>query len=197
MTLEEAFASLPELATDRLVLRQIRVDDANALFAFRSDADFTGMFGQEPNLTVEETKAWIERSLAGYWQQDSMTWAIVKDSAVIGEVCLWNFSSDFTCAEVGYELSPLFWGKGLMKEALAAVLEFGFADLGLHRIEADPLARNERSRHLLAALGFKYEGTLSERVHFRGEFEDQTYYAILEAEYRRPKRATATPYPDQ
>lgn len=185
MSTDDAFASLPALATKRLRLRQIRLEDAEALFAFRSDADFTAMFGQEPNGTVEETRAWIERSLSGYWQQDSMTWAIVMEEAVIGEVCLWNFSSDHTCAEVGYELSPLYWGKGLMKEALAAVLEFGFSQLRLHRIEADPLAGNERSQRLLLSLGFKHEGTLSERVHFRGRFEDQTYYGLLAREFCR------------
>ena len=60
-----------------------------------------------------------------------------------------------------------------MVEAISAVVAWGFNELGLHRIEANPFAGNIPSRSLLLKLGFSYEGNLRERVYFRDHFEDQ------------------------
>jgi hypothetical protein len=51
-------------------------------------------------------------------------------------MCFWNFDEDFHCGELGYELNRAHWRKGIMAEALPAVIAYGFNDLGLHRIEA-------------------------------------------------------------
>jgi RimJ/RimL family protein N-acetyltransferase len=84
-----------------------------------------------------------------------------KDEDIaIGGCCFWNFSLDFKCAEIGYELHHGYWNKGLMTEAVKAVLTFGFNEMGLHRIEANPLSTNEQTQRLLLKLGFKKEGAL-------------------------------------
>jgi ribosomal-protein-alanine N-acetyltransferase len=110
-----------------------------------------------------------------------MTWALTlgKDDTVIGECCLWNFGQGHRCAEIGYELRSSHWRQGLMTEALSAVLAYGFDEMGLHRIEATPLASNAASRGLLLQLGFRHEGTLRQRIPFRGRFEDQLYYGLM------------------
>ena len=102
-----------------------------------------------------------------------------NDDTVIGECCLWNFGQGHRCAEIGYELRSAHWGQGFMAEALSAVIAYGFDNMGLHRIEACPLASNTASQGLLLRLGFRREGTLKERVPFRGRFEDQLYYGLL------------------
>lgn len=86
---------------------------------------------------------------------------------------LFNFGTGFHCAEIGYELHRAYWRQGMMTEALPAVLTYGFTKLGLHRIEADPFARNTRSTSLLLKPGFTHEGTLRQRFFFRGHFENQ------------------------
>jgi RimJ/RimL family protein N-acetyltransferase len=70
-----------------------------------------------------------------------------------------------------------------MAEATSAILTYGFTELELHRVEANPLARNESSRSLLLKLGFTYEGNLRERIFFRGHFEDQHYFGLLRDEW--------------
>ena len=66
-----------------------------------------------------------------------------------------------------------------MTESLSAILNYGFLDLGLNRIEANPLALNEASQRLLLRLGFKPEGSLRQRVFFRGAYIDQLYFGLL------------------
>ena len=193
MTLDGAFTHLATLNTDRLRIRQMRIDDTEAVFAFKSDIKVTSCYGQEPHRTMEETRAWLQRRLADYECRDSIFWVLTpkdEDNA-IGECCLWNFDTSFRCAEIGYELHSDYWNSGIMAEALTAVLSFGFDIMNLHRIEANPLATNEQSQRLLVRLGFKPEGTLRERQFFRGRFVDQIYYGLLGTEWmgtpdRRP-----------
>jgi ribosomal-protein-alanine N-acetyltransferase len=68
---------------------------------------------------------------------------------MVGSVCLWNISPDRTSAELGYDLHPKFQGKGIMSEAVDAVLKFGFQTIDLQTIEAFTSRYNEASIKLL------------------------------------------------
>lgn len=70
-----------------------------------------------------------------------------------------------------------------MAEAISAILTYGFTELGLHRIEANPGAENTSSRSLLLKLGFTFEGNLRQRYFFRGHFEDAHYFGLLQDEW--------------
>jgi ribosomal-protein-alanine N-acetyltransferase len=67
---------------------------------------------------------------------------------------LWNFSENKKRAEVGYDLNPIYQRKGIMNEALKQIIEFGFVDLNLDKIEAFTHAENENSLKLLEKNGF-------------------------------------------
>ncbi len=185
MTFDAAFTQFPTLSTRRLCLRALHRADAEALFAIKSDLEVTRQYGQEPHGAPDETRAWIQRRQADYAQRDALFWALAlpDDDRLIGGCTYWNFEPGLRCAEIGYELHPAYQGQGLMTEALSAVVAYGFAGLGLHRIEANPLAANLPSQNLLRRLGFTYEGTLRERVFFRGHFYDQLYFGLLEGEW--------------
>lgn len=185
MTLEEIFAKLPCLGTDRLRIRQMRTTDAPALFAIKSDLEVTKHYGQEPHRSLDQTREWVQKRIADYERREVIFWvlALRDDDTAIGSVCFWNFDPTLSCAEIGYELHPTYWRSGIMSEALSAIITFGFKQLALHRIEANPLAINQASSELLLKLGFKHEGTLRERVFFRGHFIDQLYFGLLEEEW--------------
>jgi ribosomal-protein-alanine N-acetyltransferase len=70
-----------------------------------------------------------------------------------------------SCAEIGYDLSKAHWGKGLMSEALRAIIEYGFDELGLQKIKADTLSENTRSLNLLGRLGFQLD-EVREKSHY-------------------------------
>ena len=74
-----------------------------------------------------------------------------------------------------------------MTEAMSSVLTYGFAELGLHRVEAIIDIANERSKGLLLKLGFTYEGNLRQRYFFRDHFEDEHYFGLLKDEWRHPE----------
>lgn len=188
MSVDDAFAHQPSIPTARLLLRPLRVADAEAVFAFKSDIEVTRHYGQEPHRSVDETRAWIQRRVDDHARRAVLFWAfaLTGDDRAIGAGCLWNFDAGFRCAELGYELHPSYWNRGLMTEAASAILDYAFHDLSLHRIEANPYADNEASVKLLRKLGFKEEGRLRERHFFRGQYLDQLYFALLEEEWRSP-----------
>jgi [ribosomal protein S5]-alanine N-acetyltransferase len=182
---ENAFTIFPMLSTRRLILRRVETSDAAALFAIKSDPQVTAQYGQEPHQSIADTLRWIERLQADYPNRETLFWALTlkEEHTLIGGCPYWNFSSGHLCAELGYELHPAYWGQGLMGEALTAVLDYGFGEMGLRRVEATPLAENQSSRRLLEKKGFRYEGSLRQRHLFRGLFLDQTYYGLLREEW--------------
>ena len=74
-----------------------------------------------------------------------------------------------------------------MSEALPAVINYGFNEMDLHRIEGLPIAKNEPSKRLLLKLGFKLEGTFRERIFFRGKYEDQLILGLIRTEWKNRK----------
>lgn len=62
---------------------------------------------------------------------------------------MWNFSKNNKTSEVGYDLNPIFQGKGIMNEALKSVVDFGFSKLNLNKIEEFTHKENESSKRLL------------------------------------------------
>ena len=87
---------------------------------------------------------------------ESITWGITtKESDVlIGSICLWNFSKDKKTAEVGYALDPEFQRRGIMSEALKAILDYGFNQRGFETIEAYTDYRNMSSKTLLKDMDY-------------------------------------------
>jgi ribosomal-protein-alanine N-acetyltransferase len=185
MTIDAAFTQFPSLTTNRLNLRQIQPTDAEALFAIKADQEGANSYGQEPHQSPDDTHTWIQLRMAEYDRREAIPWGITLkgEDTVIGTCPLFNFGPGFHCAEIGYELHRAYWRQGMMTEALSAVLTYGFTELGLHRIEADPFARNTRSTSLLLKLGFTHEGTLRQRFFFRGHFDDQLYFGLLKDEW--------------
>jgi RimJ/RimL family protein N-acetyltransferase len=156
MTVDAAFTHFPSLTTRRLLLRQIVPGDAERLFAIRSDEETMKFFGHEPHATLDETKDVVRQMEERYVRKAALHWVITLqgDERLIGACNLFHFDEGFHCAETGYELNRAFWGKGIMTEAMSAILTFGFSELGLHRVEAIIDIANERSKSLLVKLGF-------------------------------------------
>jgi ribosomal-protein-alanine N-acetyltransferase len=186
MSIDQAFTSFPTLTTQRLHLRQIRPDDAEALFATLSDEQVTEFYGHEPHKTLDDTHSLIARIQAGYRGQESIHWGITckGEQRVIGSCSLHHFRAELQCAEIGYELNQAFWRQGIMFEAASAVLTYAFYELRCLRIEAIIDELNVRSKGLLLKLGFTYEGNLRQRYFFRGRFEDEHYFGLLRTEWR-------------
>lgn len=188
MTIDAAFTSFPTLTTNRLLLRQLRPGDAEALFAIFSDEETMKFYGDAPHRSLDESREEIRQALARYAQHESLRWAITlhDEDTFLGSCALFHFDEGFHRGEIGYELHRDFWGRGIMTEAVSAILTYSFSELNLHRVEALMDIANERSRGLALKLGFTYEGYLRQRYYIgEGHFEDEHYFGLLRDEWQK------------
>ncbi len=179
--------TLPELETDRLRLRGIVPDDAEvwlAIFSHPSVIRFLIDFNRsQTNLhEIHEIITWTEDIFAN---KSGMRWALTlkPDTTMIGSCGFHLYSAANRCAEIGYELHHDHWRKGIMSEALHKVLQFGFDELDLHRIEANVAVGNVASAGLLRHLGFELEGTWRNKLFSRGRFHDLWQFGLLKDEF--------------
>lgn len=180
--LELNFTPFPELKTERLLLRRLEKKDANELFFLRSNKDVLRYLGKEPAASVKEVEEFIERINKAADQNESILWGIAllsEPTVIIGTICLWNFKKENYRAEIGFLLHPGHWRKGIMKEAIIRVIDYGFNVLKLHSIEAVLSADNIASSAILESTGFIKEGHLKENFYFKGEFSDTLIYSKL------------------
>lgn len=172
--------SFPELRTDRFLLRRFREDDLANVYKGLSHPDVIRYYGVSYS-TMESTKAQmkffsdLEESGTGIW------WAICSqdDKVFYGAGGLNSLKAEHRKAEIGYWLLPEFWGKGIVKEVLPAICDYGFNDLRLHRIEAVVETENERSKKAIQSIGFHYEGTMKECEFKSGKFISLDLFAKL------------------
>ncbi len=109
-----------------------------------------------------------------------------NDNKLIGTICFWNIQWEDCRADIGYELNPEFWGKGIMKEAIPKVVGYGFITMKLHSIQADLHPGNIRSISVLEKNGFIKEGHFKESIHFNGKFLDRVLYSLLNTKSNDP-----------
>ncbi|MBC6310860.1 GNAT family N-acetyltransferase [Listeria sp. FSL L7-1582] len=148
--------TFPILHTQRLILRQINTADISAIFALRSDSEVATFQERALHQNLEESGAFIDKINVGINNNNWIFWAITlaETDELIGTACLWNFSDEGTRADLGYELLPRFQGSGYMHEALPPVLDYGFKQLHLQKIDGVTHKNNNRSTQLLKKLEF-------------------------------------------
>lgn len=146
----------PSLYSPRLTLRPLASTDDLAIFRIRSNAEVAKYLGRAIHQELSETEAFIQKIMENQGN-NSHYWAIdTGTDSCIGTICLWNFNAEGTACEIGYEMHPDFQGKGYAKESIAKVVDFGFKERGITRLEAWVVAENEVSIHLLKAGGFVF-----------------------------------------
>ena len=173
----------PELKTERLLLRRLTLSDAKEFFFLRSNETVMQFIDKEPAKSVEEVEAFIQKLNDDIDHNRLIQWAIAfqeEPGRLIGGISFWRFRFEDYRAETGYALHPQHWGKGIMKEALQKVIDFGFNNMGLHSIEANINPNNTASARLLESVGFVREAYFREDYFFRGKFLDTAIYSKLQ-----------------
>jgi RimJ/RimL family protein N-acetyltransferase len=175
----------PTLTTERLVLRAHDATDVGALFALFTDPATMRYWGAPPWTERAQAEAMIERAAAAFAAREAIRFALAPRAggAMIGTCTLFAVDAQNRRAEMGYILAPAAWGRGLMHEALTALLAWGFGPLGLHRVEADVDPRNVPSVKALERLGFVREGFLRQRWQVAGEVSDSIFLGLLAPEW--------------
>lgn len=184
--LEAVFGgSFPLIETQRLQLRELRVEDAGALYRMFSDPDLMRYWGQ-PHSTIADTTAMVDSIISSFRSRSGIEWAVtIKGSDVlIGKVCHHRLLKAHFRSEIGYILAKQHWGLGFATEAVGAIVAFGFDKMGLHSIEAQLDPANVRSANVLEGLGFVKEAHLRENFFVHGAFVDTAIYSLLQSSYR-------------
>lgn len=154
-----AFPSFPELATARLILRELTAADAGWYLGHFSHPEIVAGQGYPPPDDLAAAEAELRRFVLDLFVgRQGFRWGIARreDPALIGSAGLYRWvDAPVTQAELGYDLEPAAWGHGYMHEALGAILDFAFGPMELERVEAFVLASNERSGRVLDRLGFR------------------------------------------
>ena len=159
------FTPFPVLYTERLVLRAAKHEDADALSAIRSHARVNRFLERKAEMTHEEAENRIRRIAAETLANECIEWVIqFKDNPqMLGSICYWNIAPQADKAEIGYEMHPDYYDKGVMQEAMQRVIEYGFSEMKLKTIEALPVKENIKSIQLL------------ERNHFVRDYDIDKY----------------------
>lgn len=181
--------SFPTLHTQRLHLRELVASDAPAVFAVYRDAHSMRWFGADPMTDLAQAHALIETFAHWRTQPNPGTrWGIEWEGELVGSCGLFKWNRGWNSCSLAFELAPGARGKGLMGEALRAMLDWGIANMLLHRVEALAHPQNGASLRLLRRLGFETEGTLREAGFWGGQRHDLQVLGLLTQEWLDEKK---------
>jgi ribosomal-protein-alanine N-acetyltransferase len=174
------------LHTERLTLRFLDNGDLDALFRIFSDAEAMRYWSSGPWLHPAQATDNLEQTLKAYLDGASLRLGVViaATGELAGTVTLYAFDRGNRRCDIGYMLARPHWGRGIMQEALPAIIGYGFSALDLHRIEADIHPDNIASARILERLHFRLEGHLRERWFVNGELSDSLIYGLLRADWQ-------------
>ena len=179
--LQVNFNPFPQLSSQQLLLREIQDADASEIFALRSNKKVMEFFDQPLAASVNDAFALIQKIKTSCNNNEGITWAITltNNPKLIGTIGFWRIAKEHYRAEIGYMLHPSYQQKGLMQEALTAVLQYGFKTMKLHSVEANVNPNNAASIKLLERNNFVREGYFRENFYYDGKFLDSAIYSLL------------------
>lgn len=150
---------LPLFETERLILREINLDDCFDMYEYAKLPYIGPNAGWEPHTSISYTKEVIKtfNKKPQYGQLGVFAIVLKENNKMIGTCELHSYFKDFK-AELGYTINPLYWNQGFATEASIPLLYWGFNDLNLKRIECFSFTDNLASRKVAEHLGFKFEG---------------------------------------
>lgn len=182
----------PVIETNRLILRQPIKDDASDMLEYLSDQDVVKHMGLLPFQSIEEAHGEIQWYNSILKDGSGIRWGITlkENNRMIGSCGFLNMAAEHSRAEIGYELSQDYWGKGIAGEALEAVVHYGFNHLHFERIQALIEPENIPSQKLVEAKGFMREGLLRHYECTNGKFDDLYMYSLLRSDLDDKKRGS-------
>jgi [ribosomal protein S5]-alanine N-acetyltransferase len=176
----------PTLNTDRFILRKIELTDAQEMFNYFSKDEVTKYYDLDSFTEISQASELINRFATRFEQNKGIRWGIAeKDSnKLIGSCGYHNWEKEHFKAEIGFEITPAYWRKGVMSEVIQPILQFGFEQMELNRIEAFYDPENTASKKTLEKAGFIFEGVLRKAAFEKGRFCDAAVCSILKEEYK-------------
>lgn len=176
--------------TERLTLRKFDFADAeDMLELWASKPEIQHMYSEPTYNTLDEVKGLLKKYIQNYDNSDYYRWAIVDNDSdrCIGQIAFYLVNLNNHFAEIEYCIATDYQNRGLMTEAVKAVIGFGFEKIGLHKIQISTKEINAPSKRVIEKCGFNYEGTLRDYFYYDGKYIDRLYYSMLFSEFENLK----------
>ena len=182
--------SMPDIETKRLLLRRMTMKDAQDIFEYSRDPEVARHVLWSAQKHISEAKEYVRYMTKRYRDDLPSSWGIIdKESGkLVGTIGYMSLSDENASVEVGYSLARWLWGKGLMTEALRAVIDYTFDAMDINRIEAQHELLNPSSGRVMEKCGMTKEGVLRQRLYNKGKFVDVALYSILREDKRPWKK---------
>ena len=170
------------IETERLILRRLELSDAQAMFDnWASDDKVTKYLTWPTHSDVSVTKQVLEAWVPQYSKDDYYNWAIVLKAngpQPIGNISMVRWDGDGEIPIGGYCMGRRWWHQGIMTEALGAVIDFLFEQVGVKRIEAYHDPNNPHSGDVMRKCGMKFEGIREKSDRNNQGVCDTSHYSI-------------------
>lgn len=187
------------LETERLVLRPFVVEDAESMYRnWAGDPEVTKYLTWPAHASANVSRMLLTDWCAHYSDPEYYQWAIAwKERAddPFGGISVVNMTAETECVEIGYCIGRDFWGRGVMTEALSAVIDFFFDRVGALRVQARHDPRNPGSGRVMEKCGMKYEGLLRQADRNNQGVCDVVYRGILASDRKNAGTLRENPFP--
>jgi ribosomal-protein-alanine N-acetyltransferase len=176
------------IETARLKLRPFTVDDVDDIWPAVSDPDFPKLMSWEAHKDKAETREWLDSASRVVSSDEEVKWAIEYEGKAIGAIGLHEITWQVRAfrldrAELGYWLSPAYQRKGIMTEAVQAIVRFAFETIGLHKVVVTCMAENVASRRVIEKAAFRWVGRSEDDVWRDGKWHAHLIYELTAPEW--------------
>jgi RimJ/RimL family protein N-acetyltransferase len=176
-----------QITTERLILREFKEDDWQAVLAYQSDPRYLRYYEwteRSPEAVQAFVRMFLDQQQARPRTKFQLAVTLKHSNQLIGNCGIRMETAGATEADIGYELASSYWGNGYATEAARAMIAFGFTELRVHRIWAHVVADNAGSARVLEKVGMRLEGQFREKEFYKGQWWDTLQFAILDYEWR-------------
>jgi len=176
------------IETKRLLLRQYRIEDANAMYKnWASDNEVTKYLVWPAHKSEEVSKQYIEYLIRNYENKEVYDWGIeLKEiHQVIGSISVVQQNPEIESVQIGYCIGKPWWRLGITTEAFQAIIQFFMEEVGINRIEARHDINNISSGKVMEHCGLKLEGVHRQADKNNQGICDAAWYALLREDYNR------------
>ena len=183
--IKEVFRRMPELETERLILKQITLGDAADMYEYSKREDVTEYLTWNPHTSYLQTERYVRLLQKKYAAGAFWDFGLhdKENGKFIGTCGFTSFHPDENYAEIGYVLAPEYWGKGLAAEACRAVLKFGFSVFDFDYACARFIEGNTASERVMQKLGMRYETTYQNSYYIKNRYRTVIEYRVSKKDF--------------
>lgn len=183
--IKEAFKNPPQLESERLIYKKIVPENAEDMYEYSKLCEVTKYLLWTPHRSLGQTERYVKLLQKKYASGSFWDFGLNyrENGKFIGTCGITSFDEESGTVEIGYVLSPDYWGKGLAPEAASTVMRYCFEALGAERICGKFIEGNNGSMRVMMKLGMTLEGIYRHSMYVKGEYKTIHVYHITKEKF--------------